>query len=382
MSGPASLTVNVIAGVGSARVGSDRAGPGYAADRMHDESIPVGDPRRAALGRAVFGTLRLAGLFFLFAVPAKQFKGVYVHAPWLNDPFDTVYSFAMFFVPLVAALVIVQVSLCRKAEPLAAWRVRAVVRGCRVTVLVICATLLSCWSSVAVAANRAAWNTVSAILIAALALVTGFAVRIGARLWRLESLGARPAPALGAVDWLGDAVAVARRQAQWLGPLRANALAMLTWGERMLLVRLRRHPLWGAATAALVFALGAGINQGVREGYALSATVLTVALLTAGIYAFLVLIGAYLGLVASAAPLSGARRRLADGVVGGCVAAVLALAFRNSLWFVVGSKASAAGAAQFALLLALAVALGFAVVVTAEAAGGHIGTSEPDLTQR
>jgi hypothetical protein len=63
-------------------------------------ALAVGDPRRPAIRRAVFGTLWSAAVFFLFTVPVKQIKPLYGHAPWQNDPYDTLYSFAMFFVPL------------------------------------------------------------------------------------------------------------------------------------------------------------------------------------------------------------------------------------------------------------------------------------------
>jgi hypothetical protein len=57
-----------------------------------------------------FGALLAVAPFVGFMVPTKQLPAIYDHAPWMNDPYDTVYSFAMFFVPLVAAGFAVQVS--------------------------------------------------------------------------------------------------------------------------------------------------------------------------------------------------------------------------------------------------------------------------------
>ena len=74
----------------------------------------VGDLRRPLIGKAVFGTLLASAIFFLFTA-TKQTKSIYFHAPWVNDPYDTVFSFTMFFVPLVAATALVQVSLCPKS---------------------------------------------------------------------------------------------------------------------------------------------------------------------------------------------------------------------------------------------------------------------------
>jgi hypothetical protein len=119
------------------------------------QQLAVGDQRRSAVGKAAFSALWTAIAFFVFTVPAKQVKPVYEHAPWLNDPYDALYSFAMFLVPLAAAFFLVQVSLCRKAEVLPAGRARSVLRGSRVAVIVMTATLASCWISVAAGANRA-----------------------------------------------------------------------------------------------------------------------------------------------------------------------------------------------------------------------------------
>lgn len=62
--------------------------------------MAVGDPRRRLVGRAAFGTLLAAAVFLVFT-GTKQIKAVYFHAPWSDDPYDTVLSFTMFFVPLV-----------------------------------------------------------------------------------------------------------------------------------------------------------------------------------------------------------------------------------------------------------------------------------------
>lgn len=91
--------------------------------------MPVGDVRRLLIGRAAFGTILASAIFFVFTA-TKQSNLIYVHAPWVNDPYDTVFSFTMFFVPLVAATVLVQLSLCRKSEPLPTGRVVTILRGC------------------------------------------------------------------------------------------------------------------------------------------------------------------------------------------------------------------------------------------------------------
>jgi hypothetical protein len=56
------------------------------------------------------------------------------------------------------------VSLCRKVEVLAAERARVVLRGCRVAVIVMTATLASGWISVAVGANLAVIARLAALV--------------------------------------------------------------------------------------------------------------------------------------------------------------------------------------------------------------------------
>jgi hypothetical protein len=332
------------------------------------EVMPVGDPRRPLIGRAAFGTLMASAVFFIFTA-TKQIKPIYYHAPWENDPYDTVFSFTMFFVPLIAACFLVQVSLCRKAEPLSITRTVAVLRGCRLAVAAIVVELLTAWVAVAVGANRSQWTTgATGVLVALLILstiVTGKVIVDLRRAPRPRSLG-RTDNAHG-TDWLADVVTVARGESHWLGPLRRPGLIVLAWVDRRFVSEVRRHPLVAAAIASGVFAMTVFGYQGVREGYTLSVTLLAMCLGTCGMFAFLVLAGSYLGVIQSSRPLYGVQRRAVDAGVGGCVAAVASLAFRDSLWWIVGSSPSAAGAGQFAALVGSGALLAFVAVFTVEA---------------
>jgi hypothetical protein len=330
--------------------------------------MPVGDPRRPLIGRAAFGTLMASAIFFVFTA-TKQIKPMYYHAPWENDPYDTVFSFTMFFVPLVAACFLVQVSLCRKAEPLSITRTVAVLRGCRVAVGAIVVELVSAWVAVAVGANRSQWTSgATGVLVALLILstiVTGKVIIDLRRAPRLRSPN-RTDNAQGS-DWLADVVTVARRESHWLGPLRRHGLIVLAWVDRTFVSEVRRHPLVAAAIASGVFGVTVFGYQGVREGYSLSVTLLAMCLGTCGMFAFLVLAGSYLGVIQSSTPLYGVQRRAVDAGVVGCTAAIAALAFRDSLWWIVGSNPTAAGPAQFAALVGGATIFAFVVVFTVEA---------------
>jgi hypothetical protein len=326
------------------------------------QQLAAGDRRRAAIGKAAFSTLWTAIAFFVFTVPTKQVKPVYEHAPWLNDPYDALYSFAIFLVPLATAFFLLQVSLCREVEALPAERARSVLRGCRVAAIVMTATLASCWISVAAGANKAQWNdSTTAALVAGLTVVTVLDIRAVVMLVRAPRLGRSGASQSEAADdWLGDAILVARRESHWFGPFRSHVTSVIAWCDRTVIARLRQHPILGAGLASLAFGAGVGLNQGIREGYVLASTLLTVGLLTCGMLAFLMLAGSYLGVVRSGAPLTGVPRRLTDATVIACIAALVALSFRNSLWWIIGTNANSAGNGQFAVLLGIAVAIAFA----------------------
>ena len=336
------------------------------AQRLPLAAMPVGDPRRPLIGRAAFGTLMASAIFFVFTA-TKQIKPVYHHAPWENDPYDTVFSFTMFFVPLIAAYLLVQVSLCRKADPLSVSRTVAILRGCRVAVGAIVVEMVTAWVAIAVGANRSHWTSgATGILVALLILstiVTGKVIVDLRRAPRLQS----PNRTDNSSDWLTDLITVAKRESRWLGPLRRPGLLVLAWVERTFVREIRRHPLVAAALSSGAFGVTVFGYQAVREGYSLSVMLLTMSLGTCGMFAFLVLAGSYLGVVRASTPLTGVRRRAVDAGVVACIAAIGALAFRDSLWWIIGSNPLAAGSAQFAALVGGASLFAFVAVFTVEA---------------
>jgi len=303
--------------------------------------MPVGDVRRPLIGRAAFGTLLASAIFFVFTA-TKQSSPVYVHAPWVDDPYDTAFSFTMFFVPLVAATVLVQLSLCRTSEPLPARRVATILRGCRVAVAAMTIELLSAWVSVAVGANRSEWTAATAVLTALLILcsiVTGKVIVDVVRAPRLPSPDR--VEELRESDWLADLVIVAHRQSHWLGPLRRPGLSVLDWTDRTVVTKARRHPVGAAAVTSAAFAITVFGWQAIREGYFSSVTSMETR-------------------------LYGVRRRALDAGIAACIVAIATLAFRDSLWWMVASTATNAGKAQFAVLLGRTTLLALVVVFTVE----------------
>ncbi len=342
--------------------------------RRHTEDVApqlsvlaVGDPRRPLIRRAVFGTIWAAAVFFVFTA-TKEVKTVYGHSPWLNDPYDTVISFTMFFVPLVTACLLAQVSLCLRSEPLSTARVVAVVRGCRVAVGAVVVDLASAWLAVFLGANESHWSlAATGTEIGLLGLATAVAITAVVHLVRVPRLPGPVQPyGPGAPDWLGDAVTVVRRESRRLRPLRRIASGAADWAEQSVVQRARRHPIGAAAIASAVFGVTVFGWQGYREGYFLPVTLLAMALGFCAMFAFLVPAGSYFGLVRSSRPSYGVQRRVIDASVAGCAAAIAALAFRNSLWWVVGSTPGAAGPSRLAALTGGAVLVAFLVVAVLE----------------
>ena len=105
--------------------------------------LPVADARRPRIGRAVIGTMLVAGLFEAFALGVKEFRPLGDHAPWMDDPYDVVTSFAIFFIPIVGAFSAVRLVLCRRFEPLPISRVIDLLHGCVVLLVVALATAAS-----------------------------------------------------------------------------------------------------------------------------------------------------------------------------------------------------------------------------------------------
>jgi hypothetical protein len=333
--------------------------------------IASGDPWRMTLRLPVFGTLVLAVVFFLVTAPVKETPSLFDHAPWLNDPFDTVISFMILLVPLIAALCMPRLLLCRRSEPLPATRIRDLLRGCRVLLAGVGLTLASEWVSVVIGDNRAAWNGATWLQVAVLALLSAATAVVLMGVGRVGvPRPAGPADSGASVDWLVDLLLLARQETRRLGPGRRPALALLAWSEQRCARQVRRHPLWTALVFSAVMGAGVGVNQGLREGYYPQVTVVASALLTVGTFGLLVMAGAYLGLIHGTTPWRGARRRLLDAGVITSAGVLVPFALRYHLWWLVGATNADASLDQLVELLLLSAGVIFAVVLSAESIMG------------
>lgn len=331
----------------------------------------MSDPRRSQIRRTVFGTLWAAAIFFTFAA-TKMIKPIYCHAPWFNDPYDTVISFTMFFVPLVVACLLVQVSLCRRSEALSTIRVGNVLRACRVAIGAILVDLASTWLAFALRANSTEWTPSATGVEIGLLVLSTSAILLAtchvARTPRLLTSAQLHDP--HGPDWIGDAVTVAKRESHWFGPLRRLVDGVATWTDHVVQLKVRRHLIIAAATVSSIFGVSVFGWQRYREGYFLSVALLAMGLGFCAMYAFLIPTGWYFGLVRSTNPSSGRQRQVLDSSVVACGAAIVALAFRGNLWRFIGTNANSAERSQFALLEGAVIVLAFVVTLVVELSSG------------
>jgi hypothetical protein len=322
--------------------------------------LAVGDPVRPAIGRAMLGSMLAAVVFFAVTWATKELPGLYVHEPWRDDPYDTFVSFAIFFVPSLVGLCLVRLPLCRRDSPLPLRRAIDLLRAGRALVAIMLVTLLSEWASVVIHAHDSAWSAATTVLICVLAVLTALTVVAA---WELRGAGRGLRPLTNVPpqpDWLADALALGEREAAWLGSRRDHALRALSWLDRQLVRRTQRHPLRAAAALALLFGVAVASTQATVEGYGPSAALLFVVVAACGMFAFLVGAGAHLRLVGT---YSDSPRRAVRALTLGCASVPLTLAFRSSLWWIVGTNDRDAGPTQLAMLiLGIAVAIGGLVI--------------------
>jgi len=326
------------------------------------------------MGVALKLTLFVALAFVIFAVVVKDMRSLNTAAPWSDDPYDAFFSFAIFFVPLVAALSTVRLLLCRPAEPLPLERVVALVRGSRVILGTVGVTLAAAWLSVLVATGTLASVTGRLLVVGLVVETIATLAAIAALVVATSRLG----PILESVsprsDWLSDGVELARGWTVRLGPAAPAAGRLIELADRGIVAGIRRRPFLAAVIAASAFGAFVGIGA-LLEGDPSILVLLLFLVGAGGMLAFLVTAGAYLGLVRretnAARPVP---RALIHAVVAAAISLPVAVAFRDSLWWVVGSDAAGAGLDQLAALLIVISVATLLVVALGELLIGFRGS--------
>ena len=326
-------------------------------------TLPVGDSRRPALGRAIVGTLAVAVVFLVYIWVAKEIRFLYAHTPWANDPFDAIISFAFFFVPLTAGLCFLRVPLCLRAEPLPLRRARDLLRVSRIILAVVSVTLLSEWVSVLLRENRSTWTAVTTVLVSVLAVLTAATVSVAIELV-LAFRQIAETPSDSGPEWVSDIRLTGERFSSQLGPAGSVARRILAVVDQRVTPAVRAHPL--AATGALSVAFGVVVaaSQAFGEGsIAWRTLALFMTVSACSMFAFVLAVGLHLGLLGHTRSIQGASRRMVDAVVVGVATVPVTLAFRTALRSLVVGSLGSGHMLQVAILIALAAA---ALVFTAE----------------
>ncbi|WP_157849635.1 hypothetical protein [Streptomyces novaecaesareae] len=335
----------------------------------HPAVLPVGHRARPAAAAALWTSAAGAGVFTAFAYATTQLRAVRTGSPWQGDPYDTVVTFTMFFVPLLGALGPVRALLCRRDEPLPLYRVEQILRAALVCTLLVAATAATDWAAVAARADRELWNRGTPWLIGSLVPLTAVAVaglllqRRAVRLLpRASDEGRRPADG----DWLDDVLPLLDVLARPSRTARGLAVRPVRGrGGAIGFVRARFTVLAaaGALGAGLLVATGLAVGEG-WQGPLLFAV--ETAVFAGGTFAFLEICNGVLRFAVPSA-VSGVRRAARIGATAGAAALPVALALRDALWRALGlggrvdSMGGWAAVALAGALLTGAIAFGAAM---------------------
>ena len=121
-----------------------------------------------------------------------------------------------------------------------------------------------------------------------------------------------------------------------------------------------------AALIAAAFAVPVTASQAVSESYQARVIVIFFCIVTAGMFAFVSSAGAFLHVArADRAPAGGARR-LVHACVLAAAAVPVALAFRATLWSLVGANPQRSGLLALWLVIGCAAAITFALTLGIE----------------
>ncbi|HZQ49156.1 MAG TPA: hypothetical protein VFB69_02500 [Candidatus Dormibacteraeota bacterium] len=287
--------------------------------------LAVGDPTRTGIGRAAVASLWTAAAFVVYLWIAKEIPALYVHEPWQNDPYDAVVSFAFFFVPILAGLCVTRAALCRRSSPLPVRRARELLVASRLMLAVAAVTLAAEWASVALGAERAAWDSTTVLLLVCLGLMT-MLVAVAAALV-MRALRVTPSADRGP-DWWADALAAVDEYLPFGFVAKRFAKSLIGWSGRAA----RGRPLITAAVLSITFGAFLAAGEALAEGgFAAPVLVLYISVAAASMFAFLVAAGAHLHLAGERRSIAGSPRRLVDATAVAAAAFVGALAFREAL---------------------------------------------------
>jgi hypothetical protein len=288
----------------------------------------VGDPVRRRAGFAVISSLAVVTAYGAVTILTKEIHALELHQPWQDDPYDVPVSFDFALLPLLVMVGALRAQLCRRYEPLPARRLVDLVRAAWVAVWLSGVTALAEWTAVGLGLHRAEWTAATAWQVAVLGVLSAAIIFCGVLLDRARRELARRARAGAQPDWLADAVLLCLREGRRLGPLQTPAGSAVRWLDRQVVARVRARPIAAAAALAIVLALPFVVAKVVLEGYPGPLVAFVFALTAAVLFAFVVIAGSYLRVVAPRKPRPSV---LLCAAVAACLGGPAVFAFHDSL---------------------------------------------------
>lgn len=328
--------------------------------------IPSGHPAWGETRRALLVALAAAGTLIVLGLLNTQDHAVREHSPWQDDPYDVLVSFTLPFVPLMVAVGLVRIALCRADRPLPTARLLGVLRTIDVLLTAVVATIFVSWIAVMTRTHGTDWGSVGNVLILALGVVTLLGIFAGIMAVRAHIQVRRVvAGAVTDPDWVEDLLELFGRGIKNLGPSRPAAERLLGMSRDHVLEGrwgLRRHRAIGALMVAACFGLLVPGSQVLREGttgesvaQVLAFSALLAVIGTAGMLALLVAAGGYLNLVRAHSGPRAARspRHRAHGMVAAAASVPVTVAYADRLHWLTRPILTDQPVAQFALLICM-----------------------------
>ena len=300
-------------------------GGGGSMSPVRSAELAVGDPRRVRAGLEVAASLGLAAVFTGVTWVCKEAPALNLRQPWRDDPYDVLVSLDFAVLPVLVAVGALRVQLCRRSEPLPARRLLDLLRVSSAALGVCLAT--DEWVAVLLGRHRASWTGATTWQVAVLAVLTVATVGAWARVRSATRTVAGAGRLAAQPDWLSDGVALGLRVAGVLG-LGAPARAKLCWVDAQVITRVRTHPVAAAGILAGGLAAPFVAAKIVLEGFEAPLVLLAAAFVTAALFAVVVVVGAYLRVVA---PRSTPTPVWLSSTVLACAAGSVAFAFHDSL---------------------------------------------------
>ena len=290
--------------------------------------LSVGDPVRRRAGFAFISSLVVVTAYGAVTILTKEIHALELHQPWQDDPYDVPVSFDFAVLPLLVIIGALRALLCRRYESLPARRLVDLVRAAWVAVWLSGVTALAEWIAVALGLHRAEWTRATAWQVAALAVLSVAIIACDVLLHRARRELARCTRAGAQPDWLADVIVLCQREGRRLGPLQVPVESAVRWLDRQVIARVRARPVAAAAALAIVLALPFVAAKVVLEGYPGPLVVFVFALTAAVLFAFVVIAGSYLRVVAPRKPRPSVLLR---AVVAACLGGPAVFAFHDSL---------------------------------------------------